>query len=109
GLTTRSRHQAPPLCVHAGLEGEPGATVLDYRTTRSSDGTRCNSATANGYSLKSIAASTPVLVVSFCSTYSLMSCHKRPFAHLMPEGRSGSGSHSPMISICRKVPSNCKA
>jgi hypothetical protein len=32
GYTSRPRHQAPPLCVHAGFEGQPRTAVFDYRT-----------------------------------------------------------------------------
>src|SRR5215469_7534570 len=38
-----------------------------------------------------------------------MCCHNRPFAQRVPDGRSESGSHSPITSICRSVPSNCSA
>ena len=38
-----------------------------------------------------------------------MCCHNRPFAQRVPDGRSGSGIHSPITSICRSVPSNCSA
>jgi hypothetical protein len=53
--------------------------------TRSPDGTRCNSANAKGYSLKSIAASAPVLVLQ---DILLDVLPHEAFAHLNPDARS---------------------